>query len=296
MNDTIAFNRLADLLGSMGEPARWQGGAIRTRGICHGGTSPDTVAIRRGNNNNVVVWCHACEGNADFLAAIGWTEADCYDEPLPENERRHQRPADDTWIPCRDHGKDRGGPGHKRVAQYIYRDENGRTVHGVTRCDHKCFAQWRPDDTTKSGRRWSLNDKEGNRLVRLVPYRLPELLVAKEKDRVIWIAEGEKDVHALVDHGLAATCNAAGAGRWTAEHAQFLEGADVTIVADRDEPGQKHAVHVVDTLRGRARSVYVVQARTGKDAADHFEAGHHDTDFDQVWAPIPHPSDPAVAA
>lgn len=296
MNDTIAFNRLADLLGSMGEPTRYQGGALRTRGICHGGTSPNTVAIRRGNNNNVVIYCHKCQGNAEFLAAIGWTEADCYDEPLPENERRPQRPADDMWIPCLDHGKDRGGPGHKRTAQYLYRDENGRTVHGVTRCDHKCFAQWRPDDTTKSGRRWSLNDKDGNRLVRVVPYRLPELLVAKQNDRVIWIAEGEKDVHALVDHGLAATCNAAGAGRWTAEHAQFLEGADVTIVADRDEPGQKHALHVVGTLRGLARSVYVVQARTGKDAADHFAAGHKDSDFDQVWAPVPHPDDPAVAA
>ncbi|MFC8704689.1 toprim domain-containing protein [Streptomyces anulatus] len=296
MNDTIAFNRLADLLGSMGEPTRYQGGALRTRGICHDGTSPGTVAIRRGNNGGAVVYCHKCQGNTEFLAAIGWTEKDLFDEPLPEDERRQQRPADDTWIPCGDHGKDKGGPGHKRVAQYVYRDENGRTVHGVTRCDHKCFAQWRPDDATKSGRRWSLNDKEGNRLVRVVPYRLPELLVAKENDRVIWIAEGEKDVHALVDHGLAATCNAAGAGRWTAEHAQFLEGADVTIVADRDEPGQKHAVHVVDTLRGLARSVYVVQARTGKDAFDHFAAGHHDTDFVQVWAPVPYPGDPAVAA
>ncbi|WP_327268778.1 hypothetical protein OG233_13970 [Streptomyces sp. NBC_01218] len=295
MTDTIAFNRLADLLSGRGEPTRYRGGALRTRGICHNGTADDSVAIRRGNNNNVVIWCHVCDDNADYLAAIGWTEADCYDQPLAEDERRHQRPADDTWIPCLDRGKDKGGPGHKRVAQYLYRDENGRTLHGVTRCDHKCFAQWRPDDTTKSGRRWSLNDRDGNRLVRVVPYRLPELLAAKEADRVIWIAEGEKDVHALLDHGLAATCNAAGAGRWTTEHAQFLEGADVTIVADRDEPGQKHAVQVVDTLRGVARSVYVVQARTGKDAADHFEAGHKDSEFDQVWAPVPYPGDPVVA-
>ncbi|MET9583629.1 toprim domain-containing protein [Streptomyces sp. NPDC006539] len=289
MNDTIAFNRLADLLGAMGEPTRYQGGALRTRGLCHGGTSTGTVAIKRGNNGNVVVWCHKCQGNADFLAAIGWTEADCYDEPLPADERRYPRPADDTWIPCQDRG-------HKRVAQYLYRDENGALVHGVTRCDHKDFAQWRPDDTTRSGRRWSLNDKQGNRLVRLVPYRLPELLKAKEADRVIWIAEGEKDVHTLVDHGLAATCNAAGSGKWTTEHAQFLEGADVTIVADRDDKGRQHAEQVVATLRGLARSVYVVQARTGKDATDHFEAGHKDSDFDEVWAPVPYPGAPAVSS
>ncbi|MET7514043.1 toprim domain-containing protein [Streptomyces sp. NPDC005480] len=286
MTDTIAFNRLADLLRDMGEPTRYSGGALRTRGICHGGDSPDTVAARRGNNNNVVIYCHKCDGNADFLAAIGWTEADTYDEPL---ERRPDRPADDTWIPCRDRG-------HKRVAQYLYRDENGAVVHGVTRCDHKCFAQWRPDNTTKSGRRWSLNDKEGNRLVRLVPFRLPELLKAKVDDQVMFICEGEKDALALVDNGLTATCNAGGAGKWTAEHARHLEGMDVTVFADRDDAGRAHAEHVVETLTGVARSIYVVQALSGKDAADHFAAGHKVYEFVQVWAPVPHPGDPAVTA
>ncbi|MFH8528142.1 toprim domain-containing protein [Streptomyces tendae] len=292
MSDSIAYNRLADLLSSRGEPARYQGGVLRTRGICHDGDAPDTVAIKR-ITDGVAIHCHKCQGNEDFLAEIGWTLADLFDKPL---EQPRDRPADDTWIPCQDRGKDKGGPGHKRVAQYVYRDANGRTVHGVTRCDHKDFAQWRPDPTTKSGRRWSLNDQQGNRLVPLVPYRLPELLAAKEADRVIWIAEGEKDVHALVDHGLAATCNAAGAGKWTAEHAQYLEGADVTIVADRDDKGREHALAAVETLRGLANSVYVVQARTGKDAADHFAAGHTDSEFNQVWAPVPYPGDPAVAA
>ncbi|WP_306186930.1 hypothetical protein [Streptomyces sp. MK5] len=291
MNDCIAFNRLADLLRDRGEPARYQGGKLRTRGICHDGDAPDTVAISR-ISSGVAVYCHKCQGNAEFLTAIGWTEADLFDEPL---ERPRDRPADDTWIPCRDRGKDKGGPGHKRVAQYLYRDERGAVVHGVTRCDHKDFAQWRPDPTAKSGRRWSLNDQQGNRLVRLVPYRLPELLAAKKDDRTIFIAEGEKDVHALVDHGLAATCNAGGAGKWTAEHAQYLQGVDVTVFADRDEPGRLHAEHVVNTLIGIARSIYVVQAKTGKDAADHFAAGHKDFEFHQVGAPVPFPGDPAVA-
>ncbi|WP_245001557.1 toprim domain-containing protein [Streptomyces alfalfae] len=282
--EPVAFNRLADLLSGMGERTRYQGGALRTRGICHGGDAPGTVAIRQGSSG-VVVHCHKCNGNAAFLAAIGWTEADLFDQPL---ERTRDRPADDTWIPCRDRN-------HKRVAQYVYRDENKQTVHGVTRCDHKCFAQWRPATDTKTGRRWRLTDDHGNRLVRTVPYRLPELLQAKEADRVIWIAEGEKDVHALVDHGLHATCNAGGSGKWTAEHATFLAGADVTVVADRDEPGRQHALHVVATLKGIARSVYVVQALQGKDAADHFAAGHTDSEFNQVWAPMPYPGDPGAA-
>jgi hypothetical protein len=288
MTDGIAFNRLADRIRDMGLPARYSGGALRTRGLCHDGDADGTVAIRRGNNGGVVIFCHKCQGNTEFLAAIGWTEADLYDEPLPEHDRR-DRPADDAWTPCQDRG-------HKRVAQYLYKDERGVTVHGVTRCDHKCFAQWRPDDSTRSGRRWSLNGPDGKRLVRLVPYRLPELVKAKAEDRVIWICEGEKDVHALVKRGLEATCNAGGAGKWTAEHAAFLDGADITVVADRDDPGRRHAEQVVETLRAvGARSIYVVQARTGKDAYDHFEAGHNDTQFNQVWAPKPYPGDPIGA-
>ncbi|MFG3586586.1 toprim domain-containing protein [Streptomyces sp. NPDC047990] len=287
MTEPLAYNRLADHLAGMGVRGRYQGGALRVPGLCHDGDAPGTVAISRGSTG-VVIHCHKCNDNSGFLEAIGWTTADLFDEPL---ERTRDRPMDDQWIPCQTRDK-----AHRRVAQYVYRDENKLTVHGVTRCDHKCFAQWRPEPSTKSGRRWSLNDGDGKRLVRVVPYRLPQILEARETDRVVWIAEGEKDVHALVDHGLVATCNAGGAGKWTAEHAQFLEGMDITIVADRDEPGQRHAKEVVDTLRNLARSVYVVQALTGKDAADHFEAGHKDSQFVQVWAPIPHPGDAVVTA
>lgn len=285
MTDGIAFNRLADLLQSMGEPARYSGGALRTRGICHGGDNPGTVAIRRGNNGGVLIHCHKCDGNAAFLDAIGWTEADLFDEALEHNA--FLRPADNEWIPCE---KD----GHRRVAQYLYDDEHGQLVHGVVRCDRKDFWQWRPDDSTKSGRRWKLNDDQGKRLVRIVPYRLRQILAAIADGKVVWICEGEKDVHALLGRGIEATCNAAGAGRWTAEHAVFLKGADVTVVADRDEPGELHARAVVASLMELANSIYVVQARTGKDAADHFAAGHNDTEFVQVWAPKPYPGDPAA--
>jgi hypothetical protein len=285
VTDGIAFNRLADLLQRMGEPARYSGGALRTRGICHGGDSPGTVAIRRGNNGGVLIHCHKCDGNAEFLEAIGWTEADLFDEPLQRND--FQCPADNEWIPCE---KD----GHKRVAQYLYEDERGQLVHGVVRCDRKDFWQWRPDDSTKSGRRWKLNDDQGKRLVRTVPYRLRQILAAIAEGKVIWVCEGEKDAHALLERGLEATCNAAGAGRWTAEHAAFFKGADVTVVADRDEPGELHARAVVASLMDLANSIYVVQAKSGKDAADHFAAGHNDTEFVQVWAPKPYPGDPAA--
>lgn len=238
--------------------------------------------------DKVLLHCHAGCTVEDILASLELAPADLFNEPLRREDRR-DRPADDTWMPCT---KDE----HRRVAEYRYTDEQGNLIHGVVRCDRKQFWQWRPDATAKSGRRWKLNDEQGKRLVRAVPFRLPQVLKAIAEDRVIWLCEGEKDCLALVGRGLEATCNAGGAGKWTLEHAQFFKGADISIVADRDEAGEKHAKAVVETLRGIARSVYVYQAAEGKDAADHLEAGYSDTQFIQVWAPIPFPGDPAAVA
>src|SRR5258707_7391 len=69
--------------------------------------------------------------------------------------------------------------------------------------------------------------------VRRGPYQLPELA---EQARV-FIAEGEKDCDALWLLGLAATTNAAGAGKWTEEHTAALVRAgiqDVIGLPDND--------------------------------------------------------------
>jgi 5S rRNA maturation endonuclease (ribonuclease M5) len=230
--------------------------------------------------------CHAMCSLDAILAAADLTEADLFNQPLPQSERRG---SDDQWMPCTREG-------HHRVAEYLYTDEHGTVEYGVCRCDRKCFRQWRVDPTTKSGRRWKLTDESGQLLVQPRPYRLPAILVAIAAEAVIWICEGEKDVEALVARGFEATCNSGGAGKWSPEHARHLRGADVTIVADRDPAGRKHAELVVETLRGLAHSVYVVQARHGKDAFDHFAGGGTSADFLPVWAPIPYPGDPSGAA
>jgi len=94
----------------------------------------------------------------------------------------------------------------------------------------------------------------------------------------VFITEGEKDADALGDLGLVSTCNSGGAGKWRDEYNAALRGADVVIVADKDEPGRRHARQVADSLRGMARRVIVVELpdRAGhpvKDAADWYAAG-----------------------
>jgi hypothetical protein len=118
--------------------------------------------------------------------------------------------------------------------------------------------------------------------VRRVLYRLPAVLEAARAGGTVYVAEGEKDVHALERAGAVATCNPAGAGKWRPEYADALAGAHVVVVADADEPGRKHARQVAASLEGKATSVAVVAPGKGKDAADHLAAGRGLEDFEPL--------------
>ena len=58
-------------------------------------------------------------------------------------------------------------------------------------------------------------------------------------DNVIVIPEGERDVDALWKLGIAATCNAGGAGKWHPDLSVFFKGGDVVVIPDYD-PQKKH--------------------------------------------------------
>ncbi|MDN4520319.1 toprim domain-containing protein [Mycolicibacterium austroafricanum] len=90
----------------------------------------------------------------------------------------------------------------------------------------------------------------------------------------VFVCEGEKDCEAIEVVGGAAVCSPMGAGKADRADWSPLRGKHVTIVADRDEPGRKHAAQVADLLDGVAASVRIVEAAVGKDAADHLTAGH----------------------
>ena len=134
------------------------------------------------------------------------------------------------------------------VAVYDYRDEAGALVMQVLRFEPKTFRQRRPE-----GSGWNYSVKG----VRKLPYRLPELLAAPT-DASVFIVEGEKDADRLAALGLVATCNAGGAGKWGADHAQFLAGRAVVVLPDSDEAGANHAAIVRRSLRNIAKSVTVI--------------------------------------
>lgn len=145
---------------------------------------------------------------------------------------------------------DRPKPKERIVATYDYRDANGDLVFQVVRYEPKTFRQRKPD-----GAGWSWSVKG----VRQVPYRLPELIEAIGLEQTVFIVEGEKDVEGLAKLGVAATCNAGGAGKWPADFAEYFRGADVVILPDNDDAGRSHRDIVGQSLRGVAKRVRILE-------------------------------------
>jgi hypothetical protein len=137
-------------------------------------------------------------------------------------------------------------------AIYDYTDEGGKLLYQALRFEPlgklKQFRQRTGPDQQK----WSVKG------VRIVPYRLPELIEAIAMGRRILVVEGEKDVDVLWRHGVPATCNPMGAGKWWASFNEIFRGADVVICGDNDKPGREHVKLVANNLHAVAGRLRVL--------------------------------------
>lgn len=213
-----------------------------------------SLSVSEGDDGRLLVHCHAgCDAGA-IVTALGLKLGDLF------TDKPH-----------------RNGSGKLSItATYPYHAEDGALLFEVVRFEPKDFRQRAPDG--KGGWTWSTKG------VRRVPFRLPQVLAAIEAGVPVYVVEGEKDALRLVEAGFCATCNAGGAGKWLPGFDRYFEGAEVCVVADRDEPGRKHAQQVAASLHGAAASVRVlelpdVDGRSVKDAADFFAAGGGAADF-----------------
>ncbi|MGO9117632.1 MAG: toprim domain-containing protein [Desulfomonilaceae bacterium] len=137
---------------------------------------------------------------------------------------------------------------------YDYTDEKGSLLFQVCRLEPKDFRQRRPDP--KHSGQWIWNLKE----VKPVLFHLPKLISAEQ----IWIVEGEKDVLTMESMGFTATCNPMGAGKWATvctkgQPPEALQGKNVFVIPDNDEPGRRHAHDVAQSLTGFAASVKIIE-------------------------------------
>jgi hypothetical protein len=108
----------------------------------------------------------------------------------------------------------------------------------------------------------------------------------RDDARIVFVAEGEKDVEAIELLGGVAVCSAMGAGKAHLADWSPLRGKNTLIIADRDEAGRKHARQIAELLEGIAASVRIVESPVGKDAADHAAA---DKTLDELVEPEPEP-------
>jgi putative DNA primase/helicase len=223
-----------------------------------------SLSVTHGTDR-VLVHCHAGCEYQQIMEALGLLVGDGFDrDPSQTQETRHQ------------------------VCAYDYADEQGELLFQAVRFDPKDFRQRRPDGN--GGWIWNLKG------VRLVPYRLPSVLSAAQAADPIYIVEGEKDVDAVGRAGGVATCNPMGAGNWRHGYAAYFKGAaKVVVVADRDEPGRRHARSVAESLRGVGLTVEVREPAVGKDVADHLGAGRTLDQLIEVQLDQPGPGETPAA-
>lgn len=212
-----------------------------------------SLSVRPGSDEQPVVFhCHAGCEPVDVIAESGvdWAEV-C--KPL---DRQPTSVIPRTIAPI----------------VYSYTDEQGTELFQTLRFQRaggkKDFRQ-RHRDPSVNEWVWTLTG------VRRVLYNLPAVVEAVRQGQEIWLVEGEKDVETMLAHGMVASCNPMGAGKWLPEYTETLRGATVNIIADNDKPGRTHARTVATLLREAECNVRTFE--TGlegcKDITDHAASG-----------------------
>lgn len=191
-----------------------------------------SLSVTEGDDGRVVLHCHAGCDPAAIVERMGLKLSDLF--------------------PPRQAGESARVDGRARIeAVYDYVDEHGAARFQVVRYSPKAFKQRVPNGNGSYN--WSLKG------VTRVLYRLPVVTQRAAEGKVILLAEGEKDVHALESIGVPATTNAGGAGKWQVSYSKSLTGAQVVIVPDNDEAGREHAEKVAQALQGYGKSVRVLE-------------------------------------
>ena len=252
----------ADILQRL-KGARPSGSGWIARCPAHEDVTP-SLSVTLGHGGRTLVRCHAGCATEAIVLKLGLEMTDLFVDAQATNGNRH---------------------GLQIVASYIYANAGGEPVGRVVRLYPKSFRQAHACPEASDGWGWGLGGRPERcqcPRITLPLYRLHRLAEAVALGKTVFVAEGEKDVEAIERAGGVGTCNSGGAGKWAGAHAVPLTGAHVVIVADKDEPGREHARQVAATLAGLAATIELVQARTGKDASEHLDAGHTLADFEPV--------------
>jgi len=229
-------------------------GVLKARCPVHDDGSPSLDL--RLVDDKWLIHCHAGCAFKDVVDGLGLDNADLFAAPN-QNGQPGERLVTKPVVGA--------SPGRRKIAEYRYVDVSGNTVLTKLRFEPKDFVILPP--------------KRMAGMEEIPLYNLPAIRRAVADGMPVLLVEGEKDADAAVDRGFAATCNIEGASgpgtrsKWRPEYVEQLQGANVTIVQDKDVAGRHHARDVLDRLRIAGISATIVEAKDGKDLFDHFAAG-----------------------
>ncbi len=107
---------------------------------------------------------------------------------------------------------------------------------------------------------------------------------AISESKPIFIVEGEKDVDTLMKQGYIAFTYG-GVNDWQADFAELVEGADVVILTDNDEPGKAVANTILRDIQSVVKSAKIIIPMPDipkADISDYFQAGRTKQEFEQM--------------
>ena len=156
--------------------------------------------------------------------------------------------------------------GSKIVNEYNYVNENGEVTYQVLRFEPKTFKQRHFKDGKTV---WGLKDIEP------LPYNLPKIL--EDKDKTIFIVEGEKDADRMMSLGFLATTNSGGSKNWKPSLNKYFKDRRVILISDNDSAGYLHTQAISNHLLREAESLHFLSLE-GKvadkgDISDFIDAG-----------------------
>lgn len=236
---------------------------------CRNDDSIPSLSVHEKPTGQILVYCHRGGGcNASQICdSLGITMADL----MPPSEMAH---AIDTYPTTKSSTYNGGGKEKKKlrfVAEYNYFDADGTLAFQKRRFvdedGRKTFRQRRPDG--QGGWISTLGS------IPRILYNLPNVLKAKANGEEIWVVEGEKDADTLNSMGVVATTMPNGAGSWSDIHTEALAGGIILVIADNDEPGRKHAAHVLSELQKAGCDVQAYSPPRCKDITDFINDGGH---------------------
>lgn len=144
---------------------------------------------------------------------------------------------------------------YKVLREHIYKNEKGEPLFKVNRNDTSntdnrfTIYHW-------GGGKWQLGLTDKKR----IPYNLPELIEAVEKDKPVFITQGEKDADTVMEllenRAVATTGLTSSSKKWRYEFNDYLKSDSLIIVLQDDtEKGKEFTENIRKKLRFKCKNL-----------------------------------------